>query len=291
MPRTRSFSHAFRLALLLLLLRSPFGPATAADPESVVRDAMAAAGDIPAQAAALARLAWSDAPGDPAVAAFARAKLVGFGAFALPILRASLHTVPPAAQLDVVHALIEATATLQGKMPPDYLPALEEAAWFGSEDVRRVAIPQLARYRYVIALLTIVDSAYEMPSLAPLCIESLGQLGDDRARFFLEKQMHEGKGEIPGLAATALARIGARALLPLKGGLRSDRRIVREAAARAFVPVAGPEDASALYEYAADHRSDDAGTVRAAQEAAIMLQKIQEAKEAAEASSSSEEGP
>lgn len=277
---------AFSALFVILLAAFPSGSSCAADAESVVGDALAAAGEIPAQAAALADLAWGRAPADPEVAAFARKKLVEFGALALPTLRANLLEVRPVAQADVLRALLEAQATVRGKVPPEYMAALEEAAWFGTEETRRVAIPELARYRYVFALLTIVDAAYEMPSLAPLCIEALGQLGDDRARFFLEKQMQEGKGEIPSLAATALARLGARALLPLKAGMRSDRRVVRESAARAFVPVAGPEDASALHEYAAEHRSDDAATVRMVQEAAVMLQKIQEAKEAAESSSS-----
>lgn len=285
MPRARNLV----LALVFFLPAAAAGPARNADPENperVVQAAMSQTVDIPGQAAALVRLTWGETPADPAVAAFARTKLVEFGTYALPALRAALPRVRPEQQADVVRALIDTAATLQGRMPPDYLPAMEEATWYGTEDARRSSIPQLAKYRYVLSVLTIIDAAYEMPGLAPLCIEALGQVGDDRARFFLEKQLQEGKGEVPSAAATALARIGARALLPLKAALRSDRRPVREAAARAFIPVAGPEDASALYEYVSDHRADDAATVRAAQDAAVMLQKIQEAKEAADSSSS-----
>lgn len=269
--------------IAFLLLAAPTLAATPTDPETVVRDAMAAAHDIPRQADALVRLAWPADSGDPAVASRARQEIVGFGESGLPALRAAIRKVHPEQQGDLVRAFIEARRAMTARIPADFLPGLEEAVWFGSEDARRTAIPELGRHRYSPAILTIMDAAHESSALLSVCMDALGKIGDERARFFLEKQLNEGKGETVAQAASALAAIGSRALLPLKAALRSDRRMVREAAARAFVRIAGPDDSSALAEYAATHTGDDATVLRSVHEATVMLEKLREAQEAAEA--------
>jgi hypothetical protein len=280
-----------RIVIVVSLVACITPVASSADPESVIREALAAAESIPNQALALIDLAWPDEPGDPSVAARAKEMIIDFGEAGIPHLRAAIPTARPEHQGEIVRAFIAAKRQMTSRIPADYYPGLEEAVWFGSEDARISALPELAAGRYSLAVLTIEDAAYETPRLLPLCIETLGKIGDDRARFFLEKHLQEGKGEVQDLAAQALASIGARAMLPLKAALRSDRRSVREAAARAFVPVAEPDDASALSEYAASHPRDDPETLRRVHEATVMLEKIREAKEAAEASSASPENP
>lgn len=279
------------LALLLFTgktFAAPPVPAeapVAADPEQVVRDALAAALEIPKQAAALVRLAWPSGTGDPGVAAVARRELVGFSAHAIPAIRAALAKLPAEHQADAVLAMEEAFRLVTGPIPADYPVAIEEAIWFGSEGAKAAALPEAARLRYNPAVNTIIDAAREFPALVPQCIETLGAIHDDRARFFLERQLQEGKGAIPDAAAAALARIGQRSLLPLKAALRSDRRSVRESAARAFLPVATVDDLSALNEYVADHPKDDPATVRAVKQVAAVLEKVREAKDASTAAS------
>lgn len=280
---------AATIASLPVLLSA--GPATVEhrNPEQVIRDAMAEAVQIPRQAVALIQLAWPAEPGDPAVSVRARAEIVGFGEIAIPFLRNAITQVKPQQQADLVRALVEAYRRVPSGMPPDYLPGLERAAWFGTQEARLLAIAELARYRYRQAIVTIMDASYEFPSLLPACIDALGRIGDDRARFFLEKHLNEGKAGVSEQAAVALAQIGGRALLPLKAALRSGNRALRQIGARGLLPVAGVDDISALHEYAASHPNDDPGTLRAVREATIMLEKIREAKEAADSASSSSE--
>ena len=282
---------AAAIASLPLLLSAAPATVDNPDPEKVIRDAMAEAVQIPRQAVALIHLAWPAEPGDSAVAARARAEVVGFGEIGIPFLRTAITQVKPQQQADLVKAFIEAYRRVPSGMPPDYLAGLEQAAWFGSEEARRVAIVELARYRYRQALLTIMDSAYEFPDLLPLCIYALGKIGDDRARFFLEKHLNEGKAGVSEQAAIGLAQIGGRALLPLKAALRSGNRSLRQIGARALLPVAGVDDISSLHEYVASHPSDNPETLRAVREATIMLEKIREATEAAASASSSQSHP
>jgi len=269
-----------------LCVKAPAAQA-AADPEQIVADAMAKDPAIPAQARALIELAWpKQGGGDPAVRALARQRIVEFSAFAINPLRAEFRKIPAADQEDAARALVEAFRSIPGGPNSDYPLAVEEAIWYGSEGAKRVAIPEAGRLKNRLSVLTILDAAQEFPALTSTAMKALGDIGDDRARFFLERQLQEGKGEIPGEAARALAQIGQRAVLPLKSALRSDRRSVREAAARAFIPVATLDDLSALHEYATEHPKDDPGTVRAVREVAATLEKIREAREAATAAGS-----
>ena len=71
-------------------------------------------------------------------------------------------------------------------LPTDYLPGLESAIWFGDHAARELAIPELARFRQRGATLTMVDAAMEDPSLTALVARATGQIGDVRARFWLE---------------------------------------------------------------------------------------------------------
>jgi len=276
-------------SVVLLSTLSTLG-AEPVDAERLIVEAVTKAGEEPSkQVQALARLAWPDTPLAPQLCARARAEIVAYGERAISPLRVAFGKVKPSDQEDLVRAYIEAFRQMSARIPPDYLPGLEAMVWYGVEGAKRVAIPEIARFRYRGAILTIMDAAAEIPALLPLAAEALGRIGDDRARFFLEKILNEGKPESAEPAAMALAQIGGRALLPLKAGLSAEGRSVRLAAARALLPVARVEDLSALFEYLEAHPDDDPATVQALRQAVIMLDKQRQAQEAAAASSSAPE--
>ncbi len=283
--------RSFAVASALLSLGLPPCAADPVDPDRVITETLAQAGEeISKQCQALVRLAWPDAPGvAPEISARARAELVAFGERAITTLRISVRKVKPQYQADLVRTYIEAFRQMSSRMPPDYLAGLEEAVWFGSEEAKRIAVPELARFRYRPALLTIIDAAHEVPALNQVCIEALGRIGDERARFFLEKALNDGTPGAAEAAAVSLAQIGGRALLPLKAALRADSRLVRLSAARALLPVARVEDLSSLFEYLEEHSRDDPGTSEAIRQAAIMLDKQRQAQEASAAASSAPE--
>ncbi len=257
--------------LALALVAPAFGGESS--PEEIVEQALRQAGSIPAQAEALARLAWPAEEKDPALAAFARDKLGGFGMHGMKAIRRAIQWVKPEQQASVVATLLQAFRWVTADIPPDYLPALEEAVWFGTREARRLAIPELARLGYQSALLTLMDAGLEDPELLPLVIEALEQLRDDRARFFLERVMRENLGGQRQAAADALGRIGERARVPLKAALRAEDPALRIAAARALVAVASVDDLPALFEYVYRYPDEDPELVRAVRERAEALER------------------
>ena len=253
--------------------------------QDIVHAAITGAGSIPRQAEALARLAWPAQPGDPEVAAFARHKLVHYGRHGIGAIRDSIKQVKPEQQADVVTAFLEAFKQVSSDIPPDYLPGLEEAIWFGTREARKHAMSEIARFRFTPALLPIIDAAIEDPELLPSSISALAQMGSDRARFFLEKVMNEGDAGLRSGAAAALAQIGARALQPLKTAMRSEDKELRLVAVRALLPVASVDDLSALHEYVYSYPDDDPGLVRAVRESAVALENLLDAQQTADAAS------
>jgi hypothetical protein len=238
---------------------------------------------VSARADALCRLAWTD--DDPDVREFARMKIVQYGKFGIPALRRAVRWAPKEQQPDVVKALLEAWEHVEIGIPKDYLPALEEATWFGGHDSRMLAIPELGRFSYRPALLTIIDAGWEDVSLQPAVVSALQNLRDDRARFFLEHTMLEGGPGVREASAVALATIGGRCLLPLKAAIRSDDAALRLIAIRALLPVATTDDLSVLHEYVYEHPDDDESTVRAVRDSAAALEKVLAAQEGADAAS------
>ncbi len=288
----RAAATCLVMTIALVFTAAPGSPpATQVDAESVVLDALSKASDVPGQAAAIIALAWPRIDGDPAVAVRARQEIAGFGELGIPYLRKAIRSVHPRHQADVARALLEAHRQVYAGVPPEYPPALEEAAWFGTEEARRVVIPEIARMGFVSAILTIMDAGTENPALLPLCIDALGTLRSDRSRFFLEAHLNAGKDEIPALAASALARIGGRALLPLKAALRSDRKTVRVTAARSLLSVAGMDDVSALAEYVATYPDDDPATVEAVRTRSAELERVRRASEASQSADSAPPKP
>jgi HEAT repeat protein len=252
---------------------------------AVVR-AVAEAGEIPEQARTLARLAWpAQDDHDPAVAAEARRVLSEYGLNAFPALREALTAVKREYQADVVRVLLEVRRKTPVGLPQDYLGALDDAVWFGTREARAQAMPEVAKYQYHWSLLPIIDVAIEDAELLPAAIEALGVMGDSRARFFLSDQLMRGAPPIQAAAAVALARIGGRALEPVREALQSSRRSARLAAIRAILAVATVDDLSALYEYYDTHRRDDPELAERVRETAGRLEEELQTRQAADAAS------
>jgi hypothetical protein len=245
--------------LALVAISGPALSATADDePRTVIRQAKAEAGAIRAQAKALTMLAWPDqGRPDPQVAALARAELVDFGSHSMQALRAAMHRVDPLYSADVLTTMIQARRRITENDPPEYISTLEDALWIGSSEARRLAIPELALYRYGPALMACVDTAIEYPGLRKIVIRNLGDFRNHRARFYLEEVLLEGPAELRPLAADSLVRIGGLALVPLHGAALAENPEVRIPAIRALTPAAGVDDLTTLYEYLARFPDDD----------------------------------
>ena len=89
------------------------------------------------------------------------AQLVDFGSHGFPALHYAMTNVAIRYTADVTAALIESRRKSLVDIPPNLLPALEDAVWFGSSDARRLAIPELALYQYRPALLACIDAGLE----------------------------------------------------------------------------------------------------------------------------------
>jgi hypothetical protein len=283
----RRFASLGLAAAALTLAAAAPKPATPAEAERAVLAALAGAADAPRQAAALAALAWpAEGSRDPAIAARARKELVSFGTHGVPALGNAIPKVQSRYQAEVVASLIEARQHFDGPLPAEYVPALETALWFGTSEAKLLAFEEVGRLRFQGAVLPIVDAAIEDPEILGKAIETLGTIGDDRARFFLAEQLHKGAPAHRELAAIAMARIGGRALDPLRGAMRSENRELRELAARAILPVATEADLSELYEYLAAHPQDDPALLRGLRGTAQELERLLEMKRQAEAADS-----
>jgi hypothetical protein len=279
------------VVVFLLVLAGSFAAAeeTVESAQKIVDQVITDAGSIPQQADALVRLAWPEVDGDPMVMLLAQKSLVAYAKDAIPSLRRAITRVRPDQQAEVVWAMTRSFLSMEGGLPSEYLIGLEEAAWFGTREARLRAIPEIGRHRYYPGLLTIIDAAYEDPELVPTAIESLAMMGDDRARFFLEKMMLEGGPEVRGQAAAALAQIGDEALRPLKMAVRSDDPEVRMVAIQALLPVATVDDISALHEYVYNHPDDDPGVLEAVRASALMLEELLERQAETESASAQSE--
>ena len=266
-------------AALLALIPCAAGAVAGLDEERSsqrVEQAKATAGSIPEQALALAALAWPAKPEDPLVSSIARAELVAFGAHGFPALHRVMTKVDPRYTADVTAALIEARRKDLANIPPNFLPALEDAVWFGSSDARRLAIPELALYQYRPALLACIDAGLEDPALLEPVIRSVARMGDDRARFFLEEVLLGDDPERAALAADALATIGGGALPPLRDAALSDDAARRRIAMQALLPVSSIDDLAVLYEYLGRFPEDDGALIGRVRERAGLLEQVLE---------------
>lgn len=228
------------------------------DARAVVKRAKAEAGAIPAQAEALARLAWpEEGRSDPQVAALARAELIDFGMHGLKALRSATLRVDPVFSADVIAALIQVRRRAPDSVQAEYVPTLQDVLWLGSPDASRIAIPELALYGYGPALMACVDAAIEHPGLRKLVVRSLGDFRDPRARFYLQEVLLQGPAALRPLAAESLAKIGGQAMLPLHDAALSTDPEIRLHAIRALVPASGIDDLTTLYDYLGRFPDDD----------------------------------
>lgn len=242
--------------------------------QQVLLDAKARAVAIDAQARALAGLAWPDEPGDPLVQSLAREELMNFGELGMEALRAAATSVRPLYRADVVATLIAAQRRVRAGIPLHFLPGLDEAIWAGTAEARRLAIREVARFRYFPAMLTIIDAATAEPRVRREALVSLGRLGDDRAWNFLAEVLDGGTIEEQRLAAAALTQLGDRGREVLRKASRSTARVVREIAVTALLPRATLDDLSALHEFIGEHADDDPLVVGAARERAAFLESL-----------------
>jgi hypothetical protein len=240
------------------------------DPRQVLNRAKAAAGSISKQADALVDLAWGH--DDALVRAAARDELVKFGSHALPALRRALPRVDPLFQGDVTATLIEARRRNRSGNPPDYMPALDEAIWFGSVEARRLAIIELSRYPFPPAVLTTIDAVHEFPELTLTGLRALGRMRNERARFFLRRVLLHGEPRYQRVAAQALGLVGETGIPVLRELLAASEPSVREAAVFAFLPYATPDDIAALREYVGLHDGDDPAVLDAIRERVLELE-------------------
>jgi len=246
----------------------------------VVDAAKGKAGEVSEQGRALALLAWPDDPqGDPRVRALARRQIVGFGDRGMDALSERLRTGPRRYAADITSAIMETRLMPGTGLAARYMPALYDAIWFGPPEAKRLAMPELVRYRFPPSMLTIVDAVYEYPRLTATVIESLGQLGDDRARQYLGQVVMSGDPAHLEAACLALAKIGGRAIETLREATISPRAEIRAAAIDALIPVSRVEDLTILYEYLQQFaQQDDARRIELVTQRARQLEALLEAQ-------------
>ena len=248
--------------------------------QRVVEAAKAKAGTIPEQARALTRLAWPDGPiTQHAVSNRARDQIVGFGDNGLEALRERFKAVDGAYQADIASAIIETRLIVTSGLPALYLPAIYDSIWFGSMDAKRLGMFEFVRYRFPMATLPIIDSAYEYPRLRHSVIRALELQGDDRARHFLGEIMMEGDPEYLHEAARALATIGGRSIDTLRDATLAPDPTLRGAAIDALVPMSGIDDLTILYEYVALYPDDPPARMDLVLQRAAQLEAMMEARQ------------
>lgn len=249
----------FALPVLVALALPSVLPASgdAPSPQRRVEDIVAKHKTIPEQAYALAEIAWVTEPRDPAMAAYARQRLVDYGRHALLALDRAVASADPIYSADIALALHAARLKITGGRPAELLPAMDSILWFGSVDAKRLIIPAIAESRFRPAMLPMMDAAYEFPELVPLVARQLPRFRDDRARFFLGDILHNGNREDQRAAATALARIGGRCIDTLRDGMLAEQAEVRQLSVESLLPHTGIDSLTALYEYLLEHPDDD----------------------------------
>lgn len=282
------------IAALVVACASPWASQIRAasndEDQRIVNAAKAEAGEIPEQARALTRLAWPDGPiTRPRVAYLAREEIVGFGDHGLEALRERLTQADSVYQADITSAIIESRMVVSAGLPALYMPSVYDSIWFGSMDAKRLGMFELARYRFPLATLPMMDSAYEYPRMRHSVIRALQEQGDDRARHFLGQLLQGGDPEYLYEAAEALAVIGGRAIDTLREATLSPNPTLRGAAIDALMPVSGIDDLTILYEYVALYPEDSPERMDLVLRRAAQLEAMMEARQDIDAASDYDE--
>jgi hypothetical protein len=277
------------LPVLLVLGWTAVATAHAAAPEyvqEILAAAKAKATDVDGQVKVLLRLSWpTEGSPDPLVQAAARNSMVRYGHHALPVIRRAIPGLDPLYQADATAALIEARFKKPAGMPPDFLPGLEEAIWYGSIEAQRIGLNEIKRYQFPPAVLSSIDAAYANPELTRYVLRSLGSMGDVRAQFFMSEVLLSGADRYKETAAFALRDLGGSPINALRRAAGSDEASVRQAALAALLPLTGVDDLSLLHDFHALRTDDDPALRQAVRERAIVLEQELEKEQAAESAS------
>jgi HEAT repeat protein len=242
--------------LLALGVQAP-GAAETDDPLEVIRRVSAEARTIPKQADALVELAWpAGGAEDPRVAAAARERLMRFGHHGLPALRKALSRVDQLYTADVTAALIAARWQVSAGSPPDFLPGLVDALWYGSSEAQRLAMIELSRFQFSAAVVSIIDAVQTDRRLTLVALRTLAAMGDPRGRFFAEGILRNGDPRHRTEAAKALVFMGDSGMEMLRDAVDADDPTISSAAVEALLPYARPEELTALYEFVDRHGAD-----------------------------------
>lgn len=280
-------------AALILLGSVAVRPARAETPDYVYRTldkAKKTARSIDEQVAVLINLAWpKDGGGDPLVRAAARKDLAGYGTHAMPGIRRAIPRLDPLYQADLTAVLVEARYNQPAGMPPDFLPGLESAIWYGSIDAQRIALNEIKRYEFPPAVLGSIDAAYAHPQLMRYVIRSLGVMGDQRAQTFVSKVLLSGPDRLKETAAVALTKLGPGAVNVVREAAESENAAVRQAAMRALLPLTDIDDLSLLHEYHTSRTDDDPALIESVRQRAMELEHEYEEEQVGTASSPLEE--
>jgi len=247
------------IVLLLLALGFPaLDAAESEDPLEVIRRASAQALTIPKQAEALVELAWpAGGAEDPPVAAAARERLMRFGHHGLPALRNALSSVDKLYTADVTAALIAARWQVSAGSPPDFLPGLVDALWYGSAEAQRLSMIELTKFQFSAAVVSIIDAVQADRRLTLVALRTLAAMGEPRGRFFAQGILRNGDLRHRGAAANALLYMGDAGMEMLREEVGADDPAVSSAAVEALLPHARPEELTALYEYIDRHGTTD----------------------------------
>ena len=281
------------LAVTAALVLCGPAPHAAADAEETrrielaLREAKNRGVDIKNQVRELALLAWpvDGHPTDPALAAAARAEIIGYSKHAMDPLSDVLDRADPVYSADVTLAMIDAARRLTEGTAPGLLRGLDKALWFGTVDAKRLAIQQFGMRKTRAVRMAIVDATYDHPELIPIAVQSLTQIGDDRARHYLGELLASDDEEHRRLAASALGKIGARCKDVLREGVLSQDPGMREAALSELLANTGLGDLTTLYEYVAAFPDDDPSLLEQVRQRAVLLEDLLERQRAADASS------
>ncbi|MCP3979875.1 MAG: hypothetical protein GY716_11250 [bacterium] len=273
--------------LLALVLCAPASLALSErEVARILREAKSSAGSVDLQGDALAQLAWpADGQAQRQVASVARDELILFGRLGVAPLRRALLSADERYSADIVAALIICQRFMTEGVAADYLPALEDAVWFGSVDARRLAIHELARHQHRSSMLVWIDSAYEHPALVIPVVRALRYLRDDRARFYLDELLHSDNAEWRGAAADALATIGGHSADVLRAAALEDDEELQSLAMSYMLPVTGVDDLTTLHEFIVRHAEAGGELYERVRQRAIHLEGILERQMAQDSAS------
>ena len=264
------------LAAALLPAQLAASPPDTETPAELVDRTVAEAPNVEGQADALVRLIWFDDDRPVEAAAIARGKLSRFGPAGIVAMGKATRSIDPIYSADLTATMGEARLRISAGVPAGLLPAFDDALWYGSSDAQRLAMKQVAKYRFRASLLPVIDAAYEHPELKRIAAETLPLFRDARARFFLGDLLHTGDPDEKRAAADALANIGGAGIDTLRDGVLSENPATRMLSIEALLPHTGLDSLTTLHEYALLYPEDDPELLEKVRRRAQQLESLME---------------